>query len=308
MPSPVSSMPPLRALLCATDLEADALPALQRAAQWAAARQAPLHLLHVLGGPAIFGLRQWMGAESAAEAGLRLRAADELQQWAAHGGVHGVSLHPRVAVGPVADTVHREADALDAEAVLIGPGSGGARALWLGSTADRIVRQARRPVLLVRRPATAAYRRVAVALDLSPTAPACLAAACRLFTGAHFVLHHNWSVPFEEKLRFAGVDPATLDAYALALPARALEQMQALARAQGLPDADWTPSLQRGDAAHTLAHAARAAGCDVVVVGQHGPEPGPAGLLGSTTRHVLAAADLDVLVVPLPGDAAEGPA
>ena len=202
--------------------------------------------------------------------------------------------------------MHREADALDAEAVLIGPGSGGVRALWLGSTADRIVRQARRPVLLVRRPATAAYRRVAVALDLSPTAAACLAAACRLFTGAHFVLHHSWGVPFEEKLRFAGVDPATLDAYAL--PARALEQVQALAHAQGLPDADWTPSLQRGDAAHTLADAARAAGCDVVVVGQHGPEPGPAGLLGSTTRHVLAAADLDVLVVPLPGDAAEGPA
>lgn len=149
MPLPVSFMPPLRALLCATDLEPDALPALQGAAQWAAARQAFLHLLHVLGVGAILGLRQWMGADSAAKAGLRVRAADELQQWAAHGGVPGVSLYPRAAMGPVADT-------LDAEAVLIGPGSGGARALWLGSSTRDELAAADLDVLVVPLPSDAA--------------------------------------------------------------------------------------------------------------------------------------------------------
>lgn len=314
---PHGSVPPmpLRSVLCATDLEGGAAFVMGRAAQLAREHGAELHAVHVVGGTAMDALRQWLGAASTAEQTLLDQARDELQRTLASALPDaGVRAHAIVLAGAVADQVIAAAHRVGAELLVVGagPSTHPLRRVALGSTADRLLRRGHRPVLVARGAAQkqghgGAEERMLVAVDFSAWSAANLAWARRVAPRAHVVLHHAWSVPFEEKLQFAGVGPATVQAYEIASHAAALRRLHGLASAQGLGPGEWTPSLVRGDAALTTGQAAVDAGCSLIVVGKHGQHAAQDLLLGSVTRHVLGESDLDVLVVPQPAGPLPGP-
>ncbi|MFN4117223.1 universal stress protein [Acidovorax sp.] len=300
----------LRSVLCATDLADDAPVVLGCAAQLAREHGAELHAVHVVGGTAMDTLRQWLGTASPAEQSLLDRARDDLQcALAVALGDYNVRAHAIVLAGAVADQVIATAHRVGAELLVVGAGPSAhpVRRVALGSTADRLLRRGHRPVLVARDaaqkgPSGTLITRVLVAVDFSGWSTASLTWARKVAPHAHMVLHHAWSVPFEEKLQFAGVDPATVQAYENTAQVRALSRLHGLASAHGLGPQAWTPSLVRGDAALTTTQAAVDAGCSLIVLGKHGQHAAQDLLLGSVTRHVLAESELDVLVVPQPAD------
>lgn len=305
---PAVSVPPmpLRSVLCATDLADGAGVILRRAAQLAHVHQAELHAVHVVGGTAMDALRQWLGAASTAEQALLDQAHADLRRALTMAvSDHPVRAHAVVLAGSVADQVTAAAHRVGAELLVVGAGTltNSLHRAALGSTADRLLRRGHRPVLVARGVAQNGSpdtfgTRVLVAVDFSAWSAAGLAWARRVAPHAHVVLHHAWSVPFEEKLRFAGVDRATVQAYENTAHTHALSRLHALASAHGLRPEAWTPSLVRGDAALSTSRAAVDAGCNLIVVGKHGQHATQDLLLGSVTRHVLGESDLDVLVVP----------
>lgn len=303
---PVAPMP-LRSILCAVDLAADATCALERAAWVARCHGAELHVAHVVEGSAMEVLRQWLGTGSSVEQALLERARNDLHallepvQRAC-----GVQAHAVVLAGLVPDQVIGAAHRVGAALLVVGAGQGASalRHVVLGSTADRLLRRGHRPVLMARNAAMTDYARALVAVDFSPWSAACLAWARRVAPRAHLVLHHAWSVPFEEKLQFAGVDPATVQAYEYAAQSDAQRRLHDLAAQEGLGASDWTPSLVHGDADLTMAKVASDMDCDLIVVGKHGSHAAQDLLLGSVTRHVLGEAAQDVLVVTQPAAAA----
>src|SRR5690606_38837941 len=72
---------------------------------------------------------------------------------------------------------------------------------FLGTAVDHILRNARQPVLVVRRRATAPYRRLLVATDLSDCSREALLAAASLFPEAAITMVHAFSVPYERWLK-----------------------------------------------------------------------------------------------------------
>ncbi|MFY3384296.1 universal stress protein [Paracidovorax sp. MALMAid1276] len=306
---------PLRSVLCATDLSDGAVVVLGRAAQLAHEHQAELHAVHVVGGTSMDALRQWLGAASTAELALLGQAQGELQRAMALAvSDRKVRVHAIVLAGSVADQVIAAAHRVDAELLVVGarPSTNPLRRVALGSTADRLLRRGHRPVLVARGvaqkwPTGESGERVLVAVDFSAWSAASLAWARTVAPHAHIVLHHAWSVPFEEKLRFAGVERATVHSYENTAYAHALSRLHALASAHGLGPNAWTPSLVRGDATLTTAQAALDADCHLIVVGKHGLHATQDLLLGSVTRYVLGESDLDVLVVPTEASPASTP-
>jgi nucleotide-binding universal stress UspA family protein len=285
-------------VLAATDFSPHARHAADRAARIAHETAAALALLHVLPGEALASLRQWLGLGNAPEQQVTAEARDQLAQLAAElQAAHPVQTQSEVAAGLPVDEILHAAERLDARLLVLGArGSGFLRRLVLGTTAERLLRRTSRPLLVVRQTAHEPYRRALVALDHSPWSAQALALARRIAPHAHLVLFSAFEVPFGEKLRFAGVDADTIEAYRRKARADTTQAVYRLADAAGLKAAQWRPCIVEGDASLRLVEQEQALDCDLVVLGKHGLAATAELLLGSVTKHVLAEGSADVAV------------
>ncbi len=285
-------------ILAATDFSAAARHAADRAARLARETGAALSLMHVLPGSSLTELRGWLGAGSEMEERLQAEARQQLAQLAddlrTSRQVAPQLVH---AAGAPLDEIVREAQALDAGLLVVGArGVSFLRRLVLGTTSERLLRRTTRPVLVVRQTPHEAYRRVLVALDFSPWSLRALAVARQVAPHAHLVLINVFHVPFEEKLRFAGVDAGTIDLYRRQALAMATDQVHALAAGAGLKPGRWEACIVEGDASLRIVEQEQERDCDLVVLGKHGQSATEDLLLGSVTKHVLAEGSADVLV------------
>jgi nucleotide-binding universal stress UspA family protein len=105
-----------------------------------------------------------------------------------------------------------------------------------------------------------------------------------------------FEVPFESKLRFAGIEPAMIERYRERARADATQRAHALAAQAGLKPGRWQPCIVEGDASLRIVEKEQDLDCDLVVMGKHGQSATVDLLLGSTTKHVLAEGSADVLV------------
>lgn len=288
------------ALLVATDFSAPAERAAERAASLARALGCPLHLLHVTQHSLMDEMRAWLdnsGLWQERLAGQTTLALNEAAARLQAGADHPLAVQTHALEGATVATVWAHAEALDAGLVVIGRrGSSPLHHLVIGTTAERLLRKAPRPLLVVQNEAQQPYRRVLLPLDFSPWSEQAIALTRRLVPQAHLVLLHSFAIPFEEKLRFAGVDDATLDHYRERARRDARDHLEALVDRHGLQPDEFTLCLTEGDAPLHILGTARERVCDLIVIGKHGRQAAEELLLGSVTKHVLAEAECDVLV------------
>jgi nucleotide-binding universal stress UspA family protein len=290
----------LNAIVVATDFSTTARRATDRAAHIAREQALPLHLLHVIHGNLLDDMKAWLDNSGLWQIRMsqltRKRLDDEVMRLMTELGGDLILLTQQVDGQPVPE-ICEQAAAVEAGLVVVGArGTNPLHHLLIGTTAERLLGKTAVPLLVVRTEATAPYQRVLVPLDFSPWSEHALAVAQAAAPGAHLVLMHSFSIPFEEKLRFAGVDDATLDHYRERARQDARDHLQALVDRHSLLPDQFTLSLTEGDAPMHIVMQASESGCDLIVIGKHGRQAAEELLLGSVTRHVLAEAETDVLV------------
>ena len=86
---------------------------------------------------------------------------------------------------------------------------------------------------------------------------------------AHFMLLNTFQVPYQETLRFAGVDAPTIEHYRRQARTTATERVHALASAAGLKTGRWEPCIVEGDASLRIVEQEQEQDCDLVVLGKH---------------------------------------
>jgi nucleotide-binding universal stress UspA family protein len=271
---------------------------MDRAARLAHETHHPLAVMHVLPGERLASLRQWLGMDSDPEKQMRQAVLEELRQWATEvRAERRVHVEVLSTAGAVVDELLAQADSLGAPWLVLGAqGAGTLRRLLIGGPAERLVQRARRPVLVVRNKAHEPYRRVMVAMDFSPWSMEALRQARHVAPNAHLSLMTVFQVPFEEKMRFAGVAPATIEAYRHQARVQATQRLQDAALAAGLSSHQWQPRVIEGEPWMAIVEQEQALDVDLVVLGKHGQSVTEALLLGSVTRQVLAECSADVLV------------
>lgn len=291
-------MTALACILAATDLSAPSRQAAERAARLAHECGALLHLLHVLPGGTLQELRQWLGSGHDVEEQLRQDAGQRLHELAARlQARRHVQVQPATGVGAVVEEIDRQAGLLDAQLLVLGArGAGYLRRILLGTTAERLLRRTTRPVLVVRQTPHEPYRQVLVALDFSPWSLPSLALARLVAPHAHLVLLTAFDVPFEEKLRFAGVEAATIEHFRQQARLSAHSRLDALAHDGGLKRSQWTACVVEGDAWLRIVEQAQEQDCDLVVLGKHGHSAVEELMLGGVTQRLLAEGGTDLLV------------
>lgn len=262
-------------------------PALVAAAALARWSGASLHLVHSYELPSLHSLpRRGAFASHGEELRGKLAAAAGALPEAKGAVCHAVHGHP-------ATSLLQAAGDFAADLVVVGAGG---RHTLLGGTAERVLRSATVPVLVVRRPILRSPARLLLATDLSELSAAAhergLDLAEALFEGAPEIRSALVVGP--------GTLPAPLPEAALARAARA--ELRSFLRARRCRPARIEPVVRTGSPAEEIIAEAKAWNAELLVLGTHGRV-----LLGSVAEAVVRHAPCNVLAVPPgPGTRADG--
>lgn len=290
-------MEPLRRVTAATDFSPDALNAAHRAARVCADHHAELTLVHVLERDLLLAARSLLQTGRDLQAAVAEQVEIELLVLGhAITQAHPVTVRQEVRQGGVLQELLHAAASADL-LVLGARGQGPVRDFVLGSMPERLARSASCPLLVVREAPAAPYRRVLVPVDFSEFSRQALLTALRLAPDASFHLLHCYEVPYEGRLRLAGVADADIKRYRAEARQAATLRFDDFLR--GLPSRErMTIALRHGDARLELLEEASEQQCQLVAIGKQGRSTLGDALLGSTTQWTLARAMTDVLVVP----------
>lgn len=279
------------------DFSADTAAVLARAGLLAQQHGGTLQLLHVISREYL----EPLATDSLLPAGVRERlgaaAEDRLRALAATlPAPIRATIELTVVVGEVRDCILEAGGAADL--LVLGPrGANPLRNLFIGSTADRLLRASRCPVLVVQHTPIGPYGSVVLPLDEPERAQDAFAAATRWAPDAAWVGVHAMRVPLESTLRLAGADDDAITRV------RARARQEAASRFASLEppklrQGQWRLSIAEGDPTPVILDEAATARADLIVIGKQGRSAWHEFLLGSVTRRVLATAECDVLVVP----------
>jgi nucleotide-binding universal stress UspA family protein len=284
-------MKPPKAVLAATDFSACARNAVRRAAMLAAQSGAPLTLVHVMSRPFLGSLEGLFRSAAQARKALHESAKRMLEEQAEElvkraGSSSRLQVRTKVRVGNVQDEL-LAACAASGLLVLGVQGDRTLRDLFLGSTAERLLRHAPIPVLVVRRPPHALYRKVLVPADFSPASTAAFDLVERFAPDAAVTVVHAFDTPFEGKLRLAGVPTASIRAHRARAHREALDKLAALDTGTGLRH---RPAIvQRDSPVRLILETEKSRKADLIVIGRQGQSKVEEIVLGLAKCDVLVA-------------------
>lgn len=285
-------------ILLASDFSERSQNAEQRILQLAHAGLEELRLLHVLSGSLMEELKHLIsgGMDARLREATQRRLEEQASRYAV---IPGLKIEHQLEIGrPYAVIIARavETDSL----IVIGAHGGHAVRDWVqGSMVERILSGSQCPLLVVKQPAKAPYQRVLVPVDFSASSAAAVAAAIKIAPHAEINLLNVFEIPFENKLRFAGISDAELAGYRTSSRQQAERDMAAFIRT--LPDFGISLSsrLEYGYAPEIILEQAEQLACNLIVMGRYGKSGIEQLLLGSVTEYVATTCDCDVMVVGL---------
>lgn len=301
--APTDPAPPRRLarIVAGTDFSAASGQALARAAGLAREHHAQLRLVHVV--PAALwedagaALATSLGAAVPSPPALQLDAQERLERVAQDlASRYGVPCSAEAACGRPAQELVRRAAGAD----LLVVGGRGAHSLpqpWVGTTAQKLLRLAPGPVLLVKGEPEHEYRTILLPTDFSAPAQAALAATAALWPQARLHLAHAFELPAYGVLRHVGVDAGAIAAQVGAAQARLLAELAAWADRAGVHLARRRLHVEHGYAPARIDRWARTLHADLVAIAAHGRSELERTLLGSVSLHTALAAPCDVLLL-----------
>jgi len=292
-------MSSLHSIIAATDLSAPSRHAADRAALLATAFGATLTLAHAANTAPLDDLRRWLDGSGDVESAIREESGNRLHAQATDlGKRHGIQVAEHLGWGHPVEEIVSFAQQSGAGLLVAGArGAGFLRGMITGCTAERFIRRAPCPVLLARQSPRGPYRRALVPVDFSPWSAAAIELALQVAPDAVVVLMHAVEVPFEGKLRVAGVEENVVRKYRDAARNEAQQKLRELAAQTGLGRHQFEMATpEGGDPWMLISKEEREQDCDLTVIGRQGRNAVSELLLGSTTRMVIAEGAADVLV------------
>lgn len=299
--------------VCGTDFGDEATRAAEIAARLAAKAGQPLVLVHSLelpslaylaGEPIFIPVREPAIAAQEIQMEADLMLASEARRL---GTATGAKILPRLTIGSPATTILETANDMEPDLIIAGTRGRSAPSRWLvGSTADRLARRSRDPLLVVRGPADGLVAwskgekvlRVLVGVSFDDSFDYAALAMKSLA---------KWG-PCEVHIAYAQTPPPPLDDEVMDplgpltpsdLHASTVGAVARLAKGRGLTIAEDRVRVLNGPAHAALVDEAARGGFDLLVVGTHSRKGLERALLGSVAMGVLHHAPCPVLIAPV---------
>jgi nucleotide-binding universal stress UspA family protein len=287
-------MPAFADILVATDFSELSRLALRRAAQLAQEHGAGLELLHVVEELPPEEEFPLVAALDAARTGLTEESRAEVPA--------GVPCRCLVEAGKDFVAIIRRARELPADLVVIGAHGRHSLVDYLvGTTAEKLARKAGLPLLVVKQPPQAPYRRLLVATDFSAASRHALEVAMALAPQAEIELLHVFGLWGEGRLSMAGANAEAREHYRRQARASSETLLKEWLAGVDLGGRHVESHLRQGPPATVIAQLAVERRSDLLVMATSGRSGLPYILLGSVAEQTLRASPCDTLVVRPPG-------
>lgn len=285
----------IRKLLFATDFSSRSDIALSRASELAARFGAGLTLLHVVDDD-----------QSPADVAALVNLAEEHLAAAVQGLPEALraGAEPLVVRGDPFAAIADVATGRGVDLIVIGAHRRQLlRDIFTGTTAERVIRTAARPVLMVPARAAGPHRSIVIGVDFSDASrhAATVARALGLLDGARIALVHGYRDIVGTQMQYVGLEARAVAQQVSTdvskLSSRIAGDMPASLLGKE-PDAI---AVVDADPCAAIAAQVRTASADLVIIGARGRNALERILLGSAADAVLRNIDCDILVVPPAG-------
>lgn len=286
---------PFQHIFVATDFSAGAVRAIARTGRLPLADGGKFTVTHVLSDRIPKKARA--DAEKIARRHLE-QVSKSLRKAAAALGRRDITVSSELCQGQPYVEIIRHARSGAADLIVIGRhGRGAVRDMFIGSTAERVIRAGDLPVLVVSGKASRSYSRPLLAVDLEDTCRSVVTVALRALGPevTNCTMIHAYHVPFEGFITpgASAGDMTDFRKEYRQMAVSALARLQASLRALGV---HWQTVIVRGDPRTALQVEAIRRRADLVAVGTHGRTGIAHALIGSVAECVLQTAACDVLV------------
>jgi len=277
----------LKKILVATDLSARSDRALQRALTLAYERQAELEILHVVDDT----WPQKIIEQHEASAGRGI-----VEQIAALPASRDVRFSTTVVRGQDYREIIRRSEEIGADLIVLGVHRTALRELFRGTTAERVLRLGRKPVLVVKDPVARSYRRVLVGADLSVHSRRAISVAAELAPSGEFLLVHATHVPFIGFLGRESTEALVRDEQR-EFEAALEKEIRELKERLGTSAPNFKTAVMEGPVSAVIRAKMEEFQPDLIAVGTHGRTAISGLVLGSIAEDLLAEAPVDVVAV-----------
>ncbi len=290
----------MKTIFVATDFSVRSDRAIRRAVLLARKARAALWLVHAVDDDQPGGIVE---AERTAAWALLEEQARSIFE------VDGLDCTPLLVLGDPFEALTQAADDHEADLLVIGPHRRQAlRDVFIGTTAERTIRESRRPVLMANGVPAGAYRHALIAMDLAAGSGDAIRAVTALGLDRDTAISviHVYDAPGTGLMARASLSADQVDGYLAGEEARIGREMDAVLGALRLDPVARILKHNPGSVAQVIQASAREVAADLVVIGTRGRSGVTRYLLGSVAEEVLRSADRDVLAVPA-GPATPGP-
>ena len=200
-----------------------------------------------------------------------------------------------VVIGVDYSEILKRADALHADLIVLGTHRHPMPEMFRGTTAERVVRYGNRPVLVVKRPPSAAYAKTLIASDLSEHSAKATRVAASLTPKGEMTILHAVQRPFTGMLSEADQDAMVAQDKARAEAALA-PLIEGIKRDLGEAAPTITLEMPEGNARDLIDRWVTEWSPDLLAMGTHGRTGISHALIGSTAEAFLSSSPTDVLV------------
>ncbi len=282
----------MKSLLVATDFSTRSDRAVRRAVLIAKPANAALTLLHVIDDdqPARLLDAEWAAAEA-----ILTEQAQSLRD------LDGIVCATAVVQGDPFQAIAAAANGFGADLTVIGPHRRQAlKDVFVGTTAERIIRTGSGPVLMANGVPANFHRHALLAVDFSE----CSATAVRAFTelnlhkGCVLTALNVFDAPITGHMARASLTDTQIAHYILEEEGHALGAMASFLKELSVTPDTQIARLNETSPADVIARVARELSVDLIVLGTRGQTGAAKLLLGSVAEQVLRRSDIDVLAVP----------
>jgi nucleotide-binding universal stress UspA family protein len=293
-------------ILCPTDLSEASIRSLTYAAAFARWYEARLTVLHVVPTfePITMAAGEFNGFMQTVLPVSRGEVLEQMRRITETAGIDSMHVNLYAHQGDPVRNIVDEADAMDADLVVMGThGRSGFERLLIGSVAEKVLRKAPCPVLLVPPHVTAtapqdvSFANILCPMDFSPSALRALDLAldlARQADGAVTLLHALEWLGEEEPREYSHFNVPEYRQYLIEDASR---RLQALVVEKSRTGLRIEGRVIFGRAYREILEVASDSGTDLIVMGAQGRGGIGLTLFGSTTQQVVRAATCPVLTV-----------
>lgn len=240
---------------------------------------------------------------TAAEAILADRAMRELRLICGHlQDNYRIRCTSAVRFGQPEEEVIARAGELSVDLTVIGAHGGNFFTdLFLGNTADKLVRMSKTPLLLVKNEPAERYSKILVPVDFSEHSRCAAHMALDMAPEADITFLHVFDVVVEEQMQYVNVAKDIIDEYHIKAAEDARYYLNQFVAGLPAGHRSFSRTVTFGHPGHAIYDHAKSMKPDLIVLGKHGRSRFEELLLGSTSRHVLEQCFSDVLIVTAAG-------